>query len=307
MRRAIQKSRAILRKSHEKRTNESLEPQLNLIPWTPQCNDYANPGYTPIKLKDLILLNSTWDKNNSTPYFIVSKTDYLADGINFDERLVGARKVGVRQTSANAYLFGFDSIRRVIDGDSLEAKNFIEEQSNGNSGPVTLRFTKMLTMNSLFHEIYPYRLKPYKHQFSAGVTWEDYEHEVCDSAAPPRHVGFTNAPPPEGVKASGAAVKTEAPEGIPMSPSNQDILKPTQLGTDQKARHKAAKQTSRQRNKTISTQNQRITNSPSFDDLRQQLKNKQVSNPHSTDELVLKFNDALKTSRYNLRPRKKTE
>ena len=118
-------------------------------------------------MNDLFLLNSTWDKNNTTPYFIVSKTDTIPDGINFDDKLVGARKVGVRATSANAYMFSFDSIRRIIDGDTIEAKNFVKDTSD--------KSFKARFIRSIFQADHPLRLKPNFHPYSEGVTWDDYE------------------------------------------------------------------------------------------------------------------------------------
>ena len=70
-------------------------------------NSYNELGYTPIKLEDLFLLNATLDQKNTNQYFIVSKTDTIPVGINFDEQIMGARKVGLREIAASAYMFGF--------------------------------------------------------------------------------------------------------------------------------------------------------------------------------------------------------
>ena len=171
LRRAIQKSRSIARKSHERRQKSMMEPSLNIVEYCPQkYSDYFNDSYTPIKLGDLFLLNATWDKNNSSPYFKVAATDFLPTGLNFDDRLIGARKVGVKETTANAYLFGFDAVRRIIDGNSTEAKEFLKNVHRPSAAPISL--------NSLFRKDCPYRLRPGLHQYSPSVTWADYEEPV---------------------------------------------------------------------------------------------------------------------------------
>ena len=98
-----------MRKSHQKSRDKNTEPALNVVEWSlKKYNSYNNFGYNPLKLGDLRLLKAIWDKNNTTSYFIVSKTDIIPDGINFDEQTIGVWKVGVRETATN-YMFSFFS------------------------------------------------------------------------------------------------------------------------------------------------------------------------------------------------------
>ena len=226
LRRAIQKTRSLSRKSYEKRLKSALDPCLNIVPYSEKSNnDYFNDSYTPIKLNDLFLLNSAWDKNNINPYFKVSKTDFLPTGLNFDDKLVGARKVGVRETAANAYLFSFDSIRRIIDGNSEAAKKFLSDK-NPSAHPISV--------NGLFQKNCPYRIKPGLSPYSPSVHWSDYE-EVASI--------------PE---ASGPLTrfKCARPEALPQpiegatAPANQNAQKAHTLPAEQnlqKLRHKEHK------------------------------------------------------------------
>ena len=169
LRDTIAKSRLASRKSVEKAINHRAGPPLNIVPYTPSMKqDYAGGEYSPIKLGDLFLLNMAWDKNNSTPYYIVSKVPEVPEGINFDERLVGARKVGVRSTRANQYYFSFDAIRLILDGNTTEAKDFINKAGNS---PPSHRFIR-----GIFERGYPYKIKPNLDLFHHSITWDDFSH-----------------------------------------------------------------------------------------------------------------------------------
>ena len=201
-----------------------------MVPYSEKSNnDYFDDSYTPIKLNDLFLLNSAWDKNNTHPYFKVSKTDFVPSGINFDDKLIGARKVGVRETAANAYLFSFDSVRRVIDGNSEAAKNFVSENHPA-SHPINI--------NNLFQKDCPYRLKPGLSPFSPTVQWSDYEEvSILPEASVPT-ARFQETPLSAPPKPSEGA----------RAPANQEAQKAHTLDSSRKSQnplHTTTKETQR--------------------------------------------------------------
>ena len=168
LRDAIAKTRLASRKSVEKAINNRAGPPLNIVPYKPKFyQDYASSEYSPLKLGDLFLLNMAWDKNNSTPYYIVSKVPEVPLGINFDDRLVGARKVGVRRTSANLYYFSFDAIRLILDGNTKEAKDFLLKANGPDSASTHF-------IRGIFENNYPIRLKPNSDLFGPNLSWDDF-------------------------------------------------------------------------------------------------------------------------------------
>ena len=151
----------------EKAVNNRAGPPLNIVPYKNNFQqDYSSTEYTPLKLGDLFLLNMAWDKNNSTPYYVVSKVPEVPLGINFDDRLVGARKVGVRRTSSNMYYFSFDAIRLILDGNTKEAKDFLSQNESGTSNSRFIR--------GIFENNYPIRLKPNSDLFGPDLSWDDF-------------------------------------------------------------------------------------------------------------------------------------
>ena len=138
----------------------------------------------------------------------------MPDGINFDDRLVGARKVGVRKTSANQYYFSFDAIRLVLDGNTPEAKDFVEN-ANPKTQPALIR--------RIFEEGYPIRLKPNTDLYSPNITWDDFLHVEDEFDTSPTS-STASAPKPN----------------IPRAPQNESSPM-TQPAHSQKPRHKRAK------------------------------------------------------------------
>ena len=214
LRDSIAKTRLASRKSVEKAINHRSGPPLNLVEYKPGLQqDYSSPHYTPLKVGDLFLLNMAWDKNNSTPYYVVSKVPEVPDGVNFDDRLVGARKVGVKKTSANQYYFSFDAIRLVLDGNTSEAKDFLLN-ANSKTQPALIR--------RIFEEGYPIRLKPNTDLYSPEITWDDFLHVD------------------EEFESSLTSPTTPAPKNIPRTPRAESSMM-TNNAHLQKARHQRAK------------------------------------------------------------------
>ena len=213
---AIAKSRLASRKSVEKAINHRSGPPLNFVEYAPGLTqDYTSRTYTPLELGDLFLLNMAWDKNNSTPYYIISKVPEVPNGINFDERLVGARKVGVKSTAANKYYFSFDAIRLVLDGNTPEAKDFISKANPKQQSQF---------IRNIFEEGYPITLKPNTDLYSPQITWDDFLHVEKEFDA---HSNLTDSAP----KQTSLATESSLNDSSPMIQQNRS----------QKARHSSAK------------------------------------------------------------------
>ena len=121
-----------IRKSHRDDFDEKLKTtrnskKLHFIKYEPGMSYSENTG-TPLKEGDLVLLTATWDKNQKSRFWRISKSkNGERAAINWDERLIHAYKLGVKPTESNGKLLSFEGIAWVIDGHSTQARSFEKE------------------------------------------------------------------------------------------------------------------------------------------------------------------------------------
>ena len=70
---------------------------------------------------DLVLPKGEYNKNTLRLWYEVSESPDCQSGINFDDQTITCRKVGVTTRSNNIFVFSFDSVGAIIDGNSPEA------------------------------------------------------------------------------------------------------------------------------------------------------------------------------------------
>ena len=91
---------------------------INFVPFSEKNNSYINRKAMPIKCGDILLIDAGgFQKNDLRPFFQIVSTDRFPQGINWDERQVHCKKMDLVNSTKRIYIFDFDYIRHVIDGE----------------------------------------------------------------------------------------------------------------------------------------------------------------------------------------------
>ena len=188
-----------VRKSHRDRFDAILHDKHRLnkihIIKHGEKTPYGNADRMPIKIGDLIVLSAKWDKNDRNRFMKICP-DERNQAINWDERLVHVRRLGVQERSDNGKLVAFDAINWVIDGNSPEALEFAEKVNRTRKnakGAVKLWSARTNLINRLINTrsagrqsrppcLEATRANPFYDQKTAIMDMEDqcpvYDHEV---------------------------------------------------------------------------------------------------------------------------------
>ena len=188
-----------VRKGHRDRFEKILQNRnkLNKLHIVKHENNipYGNADRMPLKAGDLVVLNAKWDKNDRCRFMKVT-TGIGHDAINWDERLVHLRKLGVMERVDNGRLVSFEAISWVIDGNSPEAQEFaqrvqrIRKNAKGTNAIWAARMDLVKTIvnvRSAGFKSRPMclespRANPFYDQKPVTVDWEKmcptYEHEI---------------------------------------------------------------------------------------------------------------------------------
>ena len=122
LRRSVARSRLAAREGADRRSGNDKFIQKPIVPYNEQNHNYESNEYSPIQLGDLILPKSDYNKNALRLWYEVSESPDCRLGVNFDDQYVVCRKLGAAARSNNIYVFSFDSICSIINGQSPEAQ-----------------------------------------------------------------------------------------------------------------------------------------------------------------------------------------
>ena len=91
---------------------------MNFVPFSDRHSNYTDRKAMPLKCGDILLIDAGgFQKNDLRPFFQIVKTDRFPHGISWDEKQVHCKKMDLVNTTKRVYIFDFDYIRHVIDGD----------------------------------------------------------------------------------------------------------------------------------------------------------------------------------------------
>ena len=120
LKKSITQAREASKACMERKVNSDRKRHHTFIEFDPvENNDYNKEPY-PLKIGDIILVDTDFIKDNLRPYFQIICDPGTKQGINWDEQLVYCRKMNTKQVKT--YIFQFSVIKTVIDGNSSQAK-----------------------------------------------------------------------------------------------------------------------------------------------------------------------------------------
>ena len=118
---AVKHFREASRNSKEKAAAKTrYRLPIKFVPYEEGMN-YTDPTNMPIKKGDLFLLDRAgFDKNETNPWFVIVTNEQYPSGINFDDGLVCARKLGSRPYG-KPYVWQLTWIREIVNGNCRQA------------------------------------------------------------------------------------------------------------------------------------------------------------------------------------------
>ena len=123
----IEKREAIRKSVMKSKESRFKTRPMNFVPFSDKHSNYTSRNSMPLKCGDILLIDAGgFQKNDLRPFYQIVKTDRFPQGISWDEKQVHCKKMDLINSTKRVYVFDFDYIRHVIDGevglnlDSLE-------------------------------------------------------------------------------------------------------------------------------------------------------------------------------------------